>query len=407
VAARVLLAMNWLSAGGATSAAVIDGGRVVRFETRVIDADFPGAYQVEVVDIDGDGKLDLVVVGGSTCAWYQNPTWEKRILTGPGVTPGVISSATARAGGSFGVVAIAYDFEMNAPKRGKLLLHHFGESIDDRGADDDLGAFPSIHRLRWGNVDGDEHSDLVVAPIFGPGAKPPAYEQEKAQVVVLRRDGVGGPMSWKREVAGSDWVIHAIRVLDFDGDGRDEVLVAGNSGITKLGRGAGGDWASEVLVVGALGEAPDRGCSEIHVGWIRARQERGEGRIRFLATIEPWHGSRVVVHTPREGVEGGLRIERWGGPGRVIDDTLDLGHALWTADIDGDGDDEIFAGHRGKDFRVSMYDFDGTTWVRTVIDRETDAQDLRGGDLDGDGVPDLVAVGGRSKRVVWYRPVRE
>ena len=64
----------------------------------------------------------------------------------------------------------------------------------------------------------------------------------------------------------------------------------------------------------------------------------------------------------------------------VLDDTLADGHALWLADVDRDGDDEVFAGHRGKDHRVSMYDFDrrGKEWKKTVLDREIAAQDLRG-----------------------------
>ena len=38
----------------------------------------------------------------------------------------------------------------------------------------------------------------------------------------------------------------------------------------------------------------------------------------------------------------------------------------------------------------------------TVLDRDIAAQDLRGGDLDGDGTPDVVAVGGATHNVVWY-----
>ena len=52
-----------------------------------------------------------------------------------------------------------------------------------------------------------------------------------------------------------------------------------------------------------------------------------------------------------------------------------------------------------------MYDFDRAkqTWKKTVLDRDIAAQDLRGGDLDGDGTPDVVAVGGSTHNVVWYR----
>ena len=137
----------------------------------------------------------------------------------------------------------------------------------------------------------------------------------------------------------------------------------------------------------------------------KARVQRGPSRplrdgTRFLATVEPWHGNQVVVY-----VEERTRARSKFGPRTVIDDTLADGHALWVADVDGDGDDEVFAGHRGKDHRVSMYDFDRTekTWIRTVLDRDIAAQDLRGGDLDGDGTPDVVAVGGSTHNVVWYR----
>src|SRR3954468_2366414 len=83
------------------------------FDRIVIDADFPGGYQVEVADVNGDGKPDIVAVGGSRGAWYENPTWKKHYVTGanhgrdvkvgegvvlnPGrsATPGIISSATA------------------------------------------------------------------------------------------------------------------------------------------------------------------------------------------------------------------------------------------------------------------------------------------------------------------------
>ncbi len=52
-----------------------------------------------------------------------------------------------------------------------------------------------------------------------------------------------------------------------------------------------------------------------------------------------------------------------------------------------------------------MYDFNRADqkWKKTVIDRDIAAQDLRGADLDGDGTPDVVAVGGSTHNVVWYR----
>ena len=148
---------------------------------------------------------------------------------------------------------------------------------------------------------------------------------------------------------------------------------------------------TESLVPGAPGDAPKKGASEVHVGRLK------DGR-RFLATVEPWHGTDVAVYLSES-----LKPLKF-GPRTVIDTTLKEGHALWVADVDSDGDDEVFAGFRGPGTSVLMFDFNGTTWDRTVVDPAIAAQDLRGGDLDGDGTPDVVAVGGKTHNVVWYRP---
>jgi len=95
------------------------------FDRTVIDANFPGAYQVEVADVNGDKKPDIIALGGSTCAWYENPTWKKRIVTGGKQTPGIISTATADIDGDGKAeIAIAYEFAMNAPTMGPSIYWH-------------------------------------------------------------------------------------------------------------------------------------------------------------------------------------------------------------------------------------------------------------------------------------------
>src|SRR4051794_14674460 len=80
---------------GAGSSSAAEPRPLPRFERIVIDADMPAGYQVEVADVNGDRKPDIVALGGGTCAWYENPTWKKRIVTNAKQTPGIISSATA------------------------------------------------------------------------------------------------------------------------------------------------------------------------------------------------------------------------------------------------------------------------------------------------------------------------
>jgi hypothetical protein len=373
-----------------------------RFDRVVVDDQLADGYQVEVADVNGDKQPDIIALGGSTCAWYENPTWKKRIITSGKQTPGIISSATADLDGDGRAeIAIAYDFEMNEPSRGRLAL-----AVQENGSNEAWRLIPitdlgSIHRLRWGDLDGDTKLDLVVAPIFGREGRPPRYAG-KAQILAFQPRGELNVSKWSRQPLLDHPVIHAIEVrLLADTHGRSAILTADNEGVTIVGEGIINDGASftltaRTLVRGAAGEAPKRGCSEIHLGRLNDGSH-------FLGTIEPWHGSEVVVwpETETRSLKFGSRL--------VLDSSLTDGHALWVADVDGDGDDELFAGHRGTDHRVSMYDLDRTRgkWTRTVLDRDIAAQDLRGGDLDGDGTPDVVAVGGSTHNVIWYRPRRK
>jgi hypothetical protein len=192
-------------------------------------------------------------------------------------------------------------------------------------------------------------------------------------------------------------VLHAIELCTTRDGGMPYILTADNLGVGMVNPISPGREDVIDYVAGAKGSAPKRGCSEIHLGRLKSG-------IRFVATLEPWHGNQAVVYLGTQGGSEAPNVPPRQYTRQVIDDTLADAHALWVADVDGDGDDEVFAGHRGKDHRVSMYDLDGATktWTRTVLDRDIAAQDLRGGDLDADGVPDVVAVGGSTHNVVWY-----
>src|SRR4051794_4010633 len=51
-----------------------------RFRTVTIDDKIQIGYGVTTADVDGDGKLDIVLADAKQFVWYRNPTWEKFVL---------------------------------------------------------------------------------------------------------------------------------------------------------------------------------------------------------------------------------------------------------------------------------------------------------------------------------------
>ena len=125
------------------------------------------------------------------------------------------------------------------------------------------------------------------------------------------------------------------------------------------------------------------------------------GGRRMLATVEPWHGTSVIVY--REPDSGAASSALW--PRTTADATLTGGHAIAWADLDVDGDDELVAGWRDGAAGLVAYDItkDGAVERRTPIDMGGMAtEDVTTADLDGDGRPEIIAAGRRTSNVVIY-----
>ncbi len=210
---------------------------------------------------------------------------------------------------------------------------------------------PSIHRLRWGTIVSPVVSPgsvafvkkpgLVVAPIFGPSAKPPAFDQEPAHLIIFEPGLDPKSGRWRSMRVAEAPVLHAIEVVDLGWWRRPLGYPRGEQSGSHLYTGWAGHFGglptirdTYELAPGAPGVAPKKGASEVHLGRLK------DGR-KFLATVEPWHGTDVAIYTSESLKPFKL------GPRTVIDSTLKEGHALWVADVDGDGDDEVFAGYRG------------------------------------------------------------
>src|SRR5947207_1947477 len=54
---------------------------VPEFRVQEIEKGLGVGYAVLLVDVNGDGKKDIVVVDTTRVVWYENPSWKRRIIT--------------------------------------------------------------------------------------------------------------------------------------------------------------------------------------------------------------------------------------------------------------------------------------------------------------------------------------
>lgn len=366
-------------------------------------AKIPSGYQVAVADVNGDGRIDILALSSakSIVEWYENPTWKPRPITS--ATQKNISLAPLfHPGHSPRGLALASDFALNDSTHGNLWWLEPAVDWEQEWQLHPLGKVPASHRLRWANLDGDGRPSLVDVPLLGYGAAAPDYnvpapltwfEMPEAYRSGNPSRGDVPPLDWPPHLIDrSLTVIHGVNVIDWDGDGRDEILTASFEGVHlfhSTGHGAKLQWTRTHLAAGDQHSSPKRGASEIGTGKVAGK--------RFLATIEPWHGDQVVVYL--EAAPG----ELWAR--HVIDPGFHNGHALVCADLNGDGNDEIVAGYRGPGTSLCAYysvDDSGLNWQRQLLDAEMATSCIALADLNGDGRKDVVAIGSSTNNVKWY-----
>ncbi len=352
------------------------------FRAHTIATDLKGGYQVVAIDVNHDGKIDLIALasGMTELVWFENPTWERHVIAGN--LPRMINLAAWDIDGD-GVpeIVLAHEFSMRAKDSIGIVsvLKHNGDPRQPWTVTE-IDRLPTSHRLRWADIDGSGKRVVVNAPLIGAKAEAPDY-RGRVPLVYYQ------PGDWKRQAIddSSEGLVHCITVVDWDRDGRDEILLAGFNGILLYKFGKNEKWNRTELAKGDPSPWPKSGSSDVAVGKA--------GKESFLASIEPWHGNQVAVYRQKSAA--------W--QREVIDDSLVDGHTIVTVDLDGDGVDEIVAGFRGKPQRVYIYRFDNKSWNRqTLDDGDMSAAACAVADLNGDGRPDIACIGSATHNLKWY-----
>src|SRR5688572_23237971 len=348
------------------------------FKTQEIDTSLQIGYGVVVVDVNDDKKPDVVVADKERVIWFENPTWKLGTITQGTTKPDNVSIAPHDIDGDGKVdFALAAGWQPgNTKEPSTLQWLRRGKSLDEPWEmlpikyDE-----PTLHRIRW------DDNKLVTVPLMGRGStKEKNWSEAGVKIHAFAVPTDPTKPDWtSKTLTDAFRVAHnffptpaGILVASYEG----AHLLKPDGSIAKMGEG---DQSN-----------PDgnRGASEIKQGKLT------DGGT-FVATIEPWHGHQVVVYENRAR--------------HIVDDQLRWGHAISCADLDGDGGDEIIAGVRdplpGKTKPgVRVYGRkSGVDWEPTDTDGGVVAvKALAIADLNGDGKPDIVAVGRQTKNVRIY-----
>src|SRR5688572_8389007 len=60
---------------------------IATFRTQEIETKLGVGYAVSLVDVNHDGKKDIVVVDTNRVIWYENPSWKMRTIIQGGTKP--------------------------------------------------------------------------------------------------------------------------------------------------------------------------------------------------------------------------------------------------------------------------------------------------------------------------------
>lgn len=367
------------------------------FEAQVLDDDVAIGYGLAIGDVDGDGKPDILLADKKQFVWYRNGDW-KRFVMVEDLTESDNVCIAARDIDGDGKVEVAVGAQWNPGETSDTLksgsVHYLIRPEDPTAKWEPVALHhePTIHRMRWVRAAGNKYH-LVVLPLHGRGNK----GGEGKGVKVFAYEKPADPTKqWKLQLL--DETMHLTHNLDVVPQGDSEMIYVGGKEGIKVFTYRGNKWV-----------APASGP------WLVQNESFGEVRAgdnRFVAGIQPMHGTELTVYTPADNktisFKGKKTLNR-----TVLLSGINQGHALATADLTGSGKLQIVMGWRepDKDGKVGVKLFvpegnDGSHWQDYWIDDNGMAcEDLQVADLNADGKPEIIAAGRATKnlKIYWNR----
>jgi hypothetical protein len=335
---------------GAATPGTVGFGRVI------VDRNGPAdPWGKSVGDINGDSRPDLVVGGydGGGLVWYENPDWQKRVIAAEGAFSTDHEVADVDRDGRNDVVSQMEDrlvWFRNGGDRWTM------KEIDRR----------QLHDAEVADLDGDGRPDIVAR---GQSA----FEGAGNQVYLYFQLAQGGWRTRAFEVPQGE----GLKLHDLDGNGRPDIVVNG-IWLENPGR-RDGAWRRHVYT---------RSWTWPHA-YIAVGDINGDGRTDIALSPAETAGERYRIswfEAPRD------RMAEWAE--HVIDpDVETVHHFIGVADFDLDGRMDVASAmmHQGKaptEVKVYVNQDNGRHWSKQALSTGG-SHSMRIADIDGDGDPDL------------------
>src|SRR5256885_2243207 len=262
--AALLTALPTLPAEGAERAAAVS---FPAFEMKEIDKSLKVGYAVLLVDLNGDGKKDIVVVDTTRVVWYENPTWKRRTIIEGQTKPDNVCIAAADIDGDGQLdLALGADWKpFNTKQGGTLQWLKRGKTLDEEWTVYPIAEEPTVHRVRMADIDGSGKPAIILAPLMGRDSSAKGNWMDGRPVRILAfpipKDPVKGP--WMPVVLSEE--LHVVHNFWPEPllDGRSNILTASYEGVSILFNGEG-KWQSGHLGDGNQSNPKgNRGSSEV------------------------------------------------------------------------------------------------------------------------------------------------
>ena len=394
---KQLWVMSLVAIGLATLTTTQSSGQenVPTFRAETIDSKVMIGYGVAIGDVDGDKKPDIILADKQQFVWYQNPSWKRHVIA-ENLTEKDNVCIAARDINGDGKVEIAVGGQWNPGDTVNSGSVHYLVAPNDRTqkwTPIKLHHEPVVHRMRWLKSAGND-SFLIVAPLHGRGNQ----GGEGKGVRLLAYQVPADPNDeWRTQVLDDEMhVTHNFDIAKWDENDRfDSVIYYGKEGAKLIQprlpveSNKSIDWQKQVL-------NNVKGGGEIRLG--------SNGGRRFLATIEPFHGTDLVYYSQSSDESGfDNRV--------VLANDFNQGHAIAVANLFGNGKQQIVAGWRkpnkqDREMGVKLFystDANDTQWKSVFIDKnEMACEDLRVADLNNDGRPEIIASGRSTHNLKVY-----